>query len=239
MTFTKELLMITQAIRSDSLAEEGIKKVEVEKASAPRDEEKKQSLNELVKESHNTKAEGIMQQILGLRKQRSKLIGISRRGRRMLAYKEEEKAALDKMVNEAEMREANSKVIYLKKMKKRLEFKISTEAASLNAEKELVKRISDVNAQLDKALAPLRLERRLSLVKGDAERYGKEITNSAKEIAEIDTKLDGLYTELRRTLGIAGGRRQQHAPRKEGRGPSASQEISLEDIAVIKKVEKK
>ena len=197
--------------------------------------ENKVSLNELVRESHNEHANEIMQQIYVLRKQRGKLIGITRHAKRTIPYKETEVLAIEKMLGPNGTKDADSKVVYLKKLKKRLEFKISTEASSLNAERELVKRINDVNAQLNDALAPLRLKRRLEQVKADAERQRAILADSAKECTELDAKLDKLYFELKKTLGI---NRAYKSVRKGGKSNNAPPSINLEDIAVIKKIDK-
>ena len=197
--------------------------------------ENKVSLNELVRESHNEHANEIMQQIYVLRKQRGKLIGITRHAKRTIPYKETEVLAIEKMLGPNGTKDADSKVVYLKKLKKRLEFKISTEASSLNAERELVKRINDVNAQLNDALAPLRLKRRLEQVKAEAERQRAIITDSAKECTELDVKLDKLYFELKKTLGINATHKNV---RKGNKSNNATPAINLEDIAVIKKIDK-
>lgn len=188
-----------------------------------------------MKAANNPHATELMQQIYDLRKQRGKLIGALRHAKRTMAYKETESKAIATMLGPNGGREANGKIVYLKKLRKQLEFKISTEASSLNAERELVKRINDVNVQLNEALAPLRLKRRLELIKADVERQKVVETNSTKECMEIDTKLDKLYFDLKKTLGISSERKAVH---KSNKANTASHTISLEDIAVIKKIDK-
>lgn len=188
-----------------------------------------------MKESHNEHANEIMQQIYELRKQRGKLIGLTRHAKRTIPYKEAEAQAIARMLGPNGGRDANGKVVYLKKLKKNLEFKISTEASSLSAERELVKRINDVNAQLNEALAPLRLKRRLELVKADAEKQKSILTDSIKECADLDVKLDKLYFELKKTLGITGTHKPVH---KSNKSNNPVPTINLEDIAVIKKIDK-
>jgi uncharacterized coiled-coil DUF342 family protein len=188
-----------------------------------------------VKESHNERANELMQEIYALRKQRGKLIGAVRHAKRTIPYKETEAQAIETMLGPNGARDANGRVIYLKKMKKTLEFKIATEASSLSAERELIKRINEVNAQLEEALAPLRLKRRLEMVKADAERQKTVLADSMKECVEIDTKLDRLYADLKKVLGIS---RERKVVRKGAKPSAAMSTISLEDIAVIKKIEK-
>ncbi len=198
-----------------------------------RNPENKISLNELVKEAHNEHATELMQQIYELRKQRGKLIGLTRHAKRAIPYKEAEALAIQNMLGPNGGREANGKVVYLKKLRKELEFKVSTEASSLNAERELVKRINDVNVQLNKALEPLRLKRRLEQLRADAERQKAVLVTSTKECIDLDVKLDKLYFELKRTLGITNTHK---TVRKSNKTNNATQTINLEDIAVIKKI---
>lgn len=188
-----------------------------------------------MKESHNEHANELMQQIYELRKQRGKLIGLSRHAKRVIPYKEAEARAIEAMINPAHIRAANGKVVYLKKLKKSLEFKISTEASSLSAERELIKRINEVSVELDKALEPLRLKRRLEQLKSDAEKQKEIMASSTKECIDLDIKIDKLYFELKKTLGITNTHK---AVRKPNKAAAAPQTINLEDIAVIKKIGK-
>lgn len=122
-----------------------------------------------------------------------------------------------------------------------MEFKISTEASSLSDERALVRKIDEIGKQLDDALALVRLERKRELVKGDIETFRKGIMDLDKEIVGMDVKLDAVYSELRKVLGI-GGYKHGPAPGADGkmqhkkRAPAAQiKEINLEDIAVIKR----
>ena len=130
---------------------------------------------------------------------------------------------------------------YLKRMKSQLEFKISTEASSLSEEKNLVRKIDEIGKQLDEALALVRLERKRELVKGDIEQFKKGILDLDKEIIGMDVKLDAVYSELRKVLGIGGwnkhgtGNNGKPMLKKRSPAPQKLQEINLEDIAVIKR----
>jgi len=123
---------------------------------------------------------------------------------------------------------------YLKRMKQRLEFKISTEASSLAQEKEIIRKINDINQELNEALASVRLERKAGFIVKDIDDYRKSISEINMKIVELDTKLDGLYVSLRKMLGIGSW---QNKPQPRQRKPQHMQipEINLEDIAVIKK----
>ena len=122
-------------------------------------------------------------------------------------------------------------------MKARFEFKISTEAASLSQEKEIIRKINDITQELNEALASVRLERKIGFINKDVEEYRKSITEINTRIGELDAKLDGLYVNLRRILGIGSWQNKQQSQRKQQ--PVEVPGINLEDIAVIKKKEVK
>ena len=127
------------------------------------------------------------------------------------------------------------RVGYLKHMKQKFEFKISTEASSLSQEKEIIRKINEINQELDEALASVRLERKLGFIKKDMDEYQKGITDINKRIEEIDVKLDGLYTSLRKSLGIGSWQNKQKHQQQVKKVQPQNQDINLEDIAVIKK----
>ncbi|MGC8586219.1 MAG: hypothetical protein ACP5K5_01580 [Candidatus Micrarchaeia archaeon] len=128
------------------------------------------------------------------------------------------------------------KIGYLKHQKRRLEFRVSTEATSLSDEKELVRKINEIDAELNEAFSIIRLERKIELMKKDIENYRNELSKYNAEIAEKDSKIDALYTEIRKLLKLG---RWQNKPRVEKQHRAMPvQEINLEDIAVIKKKSK-
>lgn len=202
----------------------------------------KVSLGKLVAESKNPEAERIKKEIDAARAQRAKLIGRVNEYRRRLAYKEKESVVIERLLkNEIEKGGAktkNGRIGYLKRLKNKLEFKISTEASSLSEERTLVRKIDEVGKQLNEALAVVRLERKRDLVKSDIEQYRKGVIDIEKEIADSDIKLDATYGELRRVLGIGKWQNKPKQHSKKIPAPKA-QEINLEDIAVIKRKEAK
>jgi uncharacterized coiled-coil DUF342 family protein len=123
-------------------------------------------------------------------------------------------------------------------MKAKMEFKISTEASSLSQERDIVRKINEINQELGEALASVRLERKTGFVKGDIEEYKKSITEINGKIQELDNKLDSLYANLRKVLGIGmwQNKQQQMKPK---RTQQPVQGINLEDIVVIKKKDSK
>ncbi len=61
------------------------------------------------------------------------------------------------------------------------------------------------------------------------------MASSTKECIDLDIKIDKLYFELKKTLGITNTHK---AVRKPNKATAAPQTINLEDIAVIKKIGK-
>jgi uncharacterized coiled-coil DUF342 family protein len=210
-----------------------------------REDANKTSLNMLIKESNNPEAVKLKDEIDNLRKDRSKLIARVKDSRRRLSYKEAEFVAIDRLLKmkkeEDKDGEKRKRVGYLKRMKQRLEFKISTEASSLTQEKDIIRKINEINQELNEALASVRLERKIGFIKKDIEDYSKNITEINTKIGEIDGKLDGLYVNLRKTLGIGSwqNKAQQPMQRPKKMQPQQIQGINLEDIAVIKKKDAK
>jgi uncharacterized coiled-coil DUF342 family protein len=204
-------------------------------------ENKVSALNEAIKNSKNPEVTQIKGEIDELKRQRSDIIVKIKGNRRKLSYKEAEAAAIAKLL-EIERQKGTSdskrrKIGQLKRLKQNLEFKISTEASSLAAEKDLVRKIAEVNAELNEAYKVIRLERKQELVKGDLLECNTNIEQFGKQIVEMDKKLDDLYAKIRGLLGREGfaAKQQMMPPRQKKQQIQQNQEINLEDIAVIKK----
>ncbi|MGI0100416.1 MAG: hypothetical protein ACREBH_01700 [Candidatus Micrarchaeaceae archaeon] len=132
----------------------------------------------------------------------------------------------------------SKRIGYLKKVKSRMEFRISTESSSLAQEKEMIRGISEISKELDEALASVRMERKIGFITKDIDDYRKAITEVNSQIVVLDTRLDNIYVALRKTLGIGSWRsKPQQAPKRERPAPAPG--VNLEDIAVIKKKDSK
>jgi uncharacterized coiled-coil DUF342 family protein len=155
-----------------------------------------------------------------------------RRLRGKMNYKLEEQVALSKLSVSSP---APKNVGRLKRMKSSIEFKIATEAATLTAERELIKRLNEINKELDEALNAYRFKRKVELVAKDIDEIGKALESYKNQVLEVDKKLDALYANLR---GLTGWKKStdEHRPKRTPKheGPF---EVSLEDIATIKKKE--
>ena len=204
-----------------------------------------QSLNALIKESDNPQAAQLKKDIDNLRKERAKLITRIKENRRRLGYKEAESTAIERLLtmkkNEDKDGTKRRRIGYLKRMKAKLEFRISTEASSLLQEKDIIRKINEINAELGKALASARLERKTEFIKSDIDLYKNNIIKINLELQELDTRLDAMYVGLRKALGIGSwqNKQQQQHQRPKKSQQAHAQEINLEDIAVIKKKDAK
>jgi uncharacterized coiled-coil DUF342 family protein len=176
----------------------------------------------------NEKVEAIKKSIDEEKKKRFAMIDDIKRIRRKLSFKKAEQAALSKLI---EIDKDNSRKIgYLIRLKEKLEFKISTETTTLNAEKDLVRKINEVNAELDHAIKSRRLKKRVELIGSDIEELSKQIEEKEKLIKDSEKKLDDLYSNLRSIMG----RSRPKVQRERQRNAPKQQEISLADIAIIK-----
>ena len=195
----------------------------------------KPSLNELVKASNNQQAVGLKQEIDALKKQRESLIKEAKTLRRRLVYKEEEREGLASFL-ESSKGVNKSRFAPLKRMKHNLEFRLSTQAGiTLSEEREIVKKVSEINKELDVLSKYVGLERKKEFVNKDIESYKARLEVLHKGINDVDQRLDELYRTLKRLLGIG----QQRVSKVRRKPSSLMQEINLEDVAIIKKKEGK
>ncbi len=159
------------------------------------------------------------------------LIDSVRRSRHRLSYKLAEKAAMAKL---AAMSKDNTKEIgYLRRRKESIEFRIATEAFTLEAEKDLIRKKNEIEIQLNDALKSYRLKRKVEYIDKDIEELTKNIADIEAKIAEVDKKLDELYSNLRRITGQMKRPRTGPRPERRSQEPKPA-EISLADIAIIK-----
>lgn len=131
---------------------------------------------------------------------------------------------------------ATKNIGFLRRKKEQLEFRIATEAFTIEAEKDLIRKKNEIEKELDEALKSFRLRKKLEFIDKDIEQLGKQLTELDAKIKESDKKLDVLYSEMRAITG-AGERRQRQdreGGKRQPREQLKQQEVSLADIAVIK-----
>ena len=120
----------------------------------------------------------------------------------------------------------------MRRKKEQLEFRIATEAFTLEAEKDLIRKKAEIEEELGYALKSFRLRKKLEFINKDIEELTKRISEAEAKIKESDKKLDDLYSNLRSISGEA--RRRQRPERPHQREQPKVQEVSLADIAIIK-----
>jgi len=195
-------------------------------------------LNNMIKESTDPRVQELKKEIEAIKKQRGELVSRMRESQYRLNYKNAEQQALVKLVEMQKAKEqgkAKENIGKLKRMRHSIEFRISTESMNLQQEKSMVRKIEEVNALIEEALKLERLERKRGLVSKDIEMYQKTLGEVVAKITELDAKLDTLYSEIRKSLGIQKRRPKVMGEKRPQPKPQKNEEINLEDIVVIKK----
>jgi uncharacterized coiled-coil DUF342 family protein len=193
----------------------------------------------MIKSSTDPKVQELRVQIDALNKKRREVFGKMKDVQRRLNYKTGELDAISKL---SEMEKKQLKEIpdisKLKRQRHMLEFKVSTEANSLPQEKLLIRKINEVNSQIEEALKSVRKERKILLVKKDIAELQTTLNSIITELTGLDKNLDDLYHSIRKILGVE--KRRPNIQQQQKQKPiHRQQEINLEDIVVIKKKDNK
>lgn len=199
----------------------------------------------------NDEASKLREIINKLRDERSSLIRQIKENKYKLYYKETEKTAVTKLIDENKDNVDYKKIRYLKKLKNKIEFKISTSSSSLNEEKELIRKVNQVNEELSKSMKFVRMKRKLELINGDIEQYKANISDLNNKISAIDLKLDDYFSKLR-AINRKNNKFERFSDKKDNNNsrnyhdhdqnkkyePRPAANFSIEDIVVIKKTKK-
>ena len=168
---------------------------------------------------------GATSDVAALEAMKTKLIEEARVIYRKLDYKKFEKNALTPYVKE--MKDAVD-TRRLRRIKRELEFKISTQAFTAKTEKAIIKQIKSVDAKLKKLIRKERILRKYNLVIKDIEELTREAENKEKEIKEIKQKLKEIYSKNK------GEGKRRRGKDKSGKniGKNENEEVlvSLEDL---------
>ncbi|MGC8479826.1 MAG: hypothetical protein ACP5M9_04145 [Candidatus Micrarchaeia archaeon] len=172
----------------------------------------------------------LAKQIEEERKRKAQIIFDIKKFKRRLLYKLAEQDATKKL---SEVAKHNTKNIgYLRRKKERLEFRISTEAYTLDAERDLIRKKNEIDKELQEAIKSYRARRKAEFITSDIAELNKSIDEANKSLIDIEKKLDDLYNELRKLTG------QQRKPsvihKKEKIVEQKPMEVSFGDIAIIK-----
>ena len=163
------------------------------------------------------------------RKKKGLLLDEMRRFRRRLAYKLAEKDAIAKLAVSG--KKSTKNIGYLRRKKEALEFRISTEAFTLNAEKDLIRKKQEVEEELQEAINSYRMKRKAEFVNSDIEEMNKKIEETNVRLQELEKRLDVLYNGLRKQRAPP---KQRHHAHQEHHQQPQQQEVSFADIAIIK-----
>jgi uncharacterized coiled-coil DUF342 family protein len=171
--------------------------------------------------------------------ERTKGAGIAnsiRATKRRMLYKLDEKAALSKLAQLS--KEKTKDIRFLRRRKNEIDFRISTEAFTLDAERDLVRKRNAIEKELNEATKSYRLRKKVEFIDKRIEEMNKEIETMVEQLKESNKKLDDYYNEMRRISGGERRRRPQHHGGDE-KHQQKPQEISIADIAIINKEESK
>lgn len=164
------------------------------------------------------------------KRKKSGLIIRIKKFRQRLAYKLSEQEALKGLV-ELNKNTKTKNIGYLRRRKENIEFRIATEAYTLEEERELIRKKEQIDKELEEAIKGYRLRKKAEFIIKDIAELTKGIEQTTAGINEIEKKLDILYANLRQ---LSGAERRKRAPIKRELHDVKPVEISLADIAVIK-----
>ncbi|MCL4365260.1 MAG: hypothetical protein M1569_00115 [Candidatus Marsarchaeota archaeon] len=165
------------------------------------------------------------------KQKRSNYIHDSRSARNRLAYKLADKQAISQL---SEISKSHTKNIgFLRKKKEQLEFRIATEAFTLEAEKDLIRKKNEVEREFGQALKSYRLRKKLEFIEGDIIELNKRIDEAEARIKVSGKRLDELYSNLRSLTGET-KRKSKPGGKQQHREEHNKQEISFADIAIMK-----
>jgi|GEM_PF-3070243 predicted nucleic acid-binding Zn-ribbon protein len=180
-----------------------------------------------------------------LEKKKAELLEKLKEADRRYKYKMYEGKALREMLekkrNETNLPPARE----IKKRINRLEFLISTEARTLQQERELVKEVKEWERKLKEAVEIERMGRRLRFIEEDMRKAGEQVAELERKVNEIRNALKEKMKERRKTAKeskLLELKRKVEEERKKEVEPFLQKEsdgkVDLGEICVIKKKDK-
>jgi len=159
-----------------------------------------------------------------LEKKKGELIERIRYLNRKIKYKKYEQKALEPFLEQTK----EVQVIPFRKQKRALEFRIATAAYTPKMEKELIKQLKKVDAELDKVKEVERARRRARFLEQD-------VMDGETEIVRIEELLKGIRDELRKLYDKM--KVVKSAERKEAQAAARAEEdlVALGDLAMIER----
>jgi uncharacterized coiled-coil DUF342 family protein len=188
------------------------------------------------------KAEGGVE---ALEKEKATLLERLKEADRRYRYKVYEAKALSEMLDKRKKEGTLPPTRELKKRIQKLEFIISTEARTLQQERDLVKEVRELEKRLKVSIEFERMERRLHLINDD-------IKAAEKQVIEFEKKMDDMRKELQEKRNASSKSKKEkkllelkekvNEERQREREPfmkkTADGRVDLGEICVIKKKEK-
>ncbi len=167
-----------------------------------------------------------------LEAKKAELIGRIQKAYRKIRYKKYEQQTLEPFLKETEA----VQIAPLRKRKRALEFKISTAAYTPKMEREILKQMREIDAELDKVKEVEKARRKAKYVVQD-------IAEAENEIKKIEEELKVIREELKKHYGAMKNQQRRteggYRERKQGEKPPVRNEeddyVSLGDIALIEK----
>jgi uncharacterized coiled-coil DUF342 family protein len=156
------------------------------------------------------------EKIKELENEKKSLIEEIKRLSERLKYKKLERQALIPFLEQTK----DVDVSHLKRKLKRLEFKISTQAYTLKIERQMIKKVKEIEAELTKYEPVERARRKEKLIKKDIEKINEKIRKKEEKLKNIRAELKKLYMERKRQKSLG-----DHT-------------VTLADVAIIEKSSK-
>jgi len=159
-----------------------------------------------------------------LEKKKAELIERIKKLNRRIRYKKYEQKALQPFLEQTK----DVKIAPHRKMKRSLEFKISTAAFTPRMEKELIKQLRKVDEKLGEVKEVERARRKIKYVEQDIKEGEEEISTIEVELKAIREELKQLYDE---------NKAMRAAARKQAAAQAKAEEdlVALGDLALVEK----
>ncbi len=167
----------------------------------------------------NASKEEIEANAKNLEKKKSEIIDKIKKLNGRLRYKKYEQEALKPFLEQTK----EIRIGPLRKDLRQLEFRISTQAYTPKIEKDLIKQVKKIEAELSKVAEIEKARRKKILVEGDIREAEEEIVRLEAELKKIRDELNDYYDYVRASR------------KEEKKGMQNDHMVTLEDIVVFEK----
>ena len=173
-------------------------------------------------EAEKSRSDDLKGQIDKLEGEKGELIDRIKALNRRIRYKKYEQKALQPFLEQTK----NVEVAKFRKMKRSLEFKISTAAYTPQMERDLLKKMRKIDEQLEEVREVEKARRKIKYVEKDIEEGEKEIADIEEKLKSLREELKKLYDDYKEIRAIQ---------RKEAQAAARAEEdmVALGDLALI------